>query len=71
MYHLILRYTDTNIKSNQRALICQKFPNYAQRQSEVMASPSKVVVEWTFRENARDRICSALVKVRFSNLKCV
>ena len=41
---------DTNRKGNQRALIYHQFQNCAQRQSEVMTSQSKVVLERPFRE---------------------
>ena len=37
-----------------------------------MASQSKVVVEWSFRENGgTERVYIALVKVGFYHLRCV
>ena len=36
-----------------------------------MASGSKGVVEWPFRENGAERIYTAFVKVNFRSLKCV
>ena len=40
----------------------------SKRQSEVMASYSKVFVVWTFRENEGEKIYTALVKVGFCNV---